>query len=194
MLARLASVAVCALALTVLGAATAQAASRTFVDGPGDVWTTVEGSGSTRAPDRDQGDILRTTFTHAQHQVIVRTAFAELNREGRRILVYTRLRTDTGQVRELQLIANPNRWRGRTLFTTPRGRAECPGRVSHSIDYAANVAVIRVPRTCLDNPRAVQARFGVATWNTPRRIFTDNPINHGNTQTLPPYTAPVRVG
>ena len=50
-----------------------------------------------------------------------------------------------------------------------------------------------VPRTCLDNPRTVQARFGVATW-TGRKAFVDNPINDGPTNKLPPSTAPVRVG
>jgi len=189
MLTRLASVAACALALTLAAPATAQAATRTFVDGPGDVWVN-----SQQAPDRDQGDILRTTFTHSQGQVIVRTAFAELNREGR-ILVFTKLRTNTGQVVDLSLVAGPNRWGGRTDLSTPRGvTVKCPRPISHSIDYAANVAVVRVPRTCLDNPRTVQARFGVATWNRIRRAFVDNPINHGNTEVLPPYTAPVRVG
>lgn len=188
MLARLASVAACALALTVLGASTAQAASRTFVDGPGDVWV-----GNTQVPDRTQGDILRTTFTHSQHQVVVRTAFAELKREGH-IMVFTRLRTNTGEVRELSLIATPNRWRGVTDLSTPRGvTVKCRRPISHTIDYAANVAVVRVPRVCLDNPRTVQAKFGVATWNKIRRAFVDNPINHGNTEHLPPYTAPVRV-
>jgi hypothetical protein len=193
MLARFASVAACALALTVASPAAAQAASRAFVDGPGDVWVSTA-SGATQVPDRDQGDILRTTFTHGQHQVVVRTAFAQLNRDGR-ILVFTRLRTNTGDVLELSLTATPDRWRGRTLLSTPRGAdVECRRPVSHSIDYASNVAVVRLPGTCLDNPRTVQAKFGVATWNTARRVFVDNPINHGPTENLPPYTAPVRVG
>jgi hypothetical protein len=192
MLVRLAGVVACALALAVVSPATAQAASRTFVDGPGDVWTGDEAQAS-QVPDRDQGDILRTAFTHGQHRVVVRTAFSELNREGR-ILVFTRLRTNSGDVVELTLTAARHHWRGRTSLSTPRGvPVECPGRVSHSIDYAANVAVVRVPRACLGNPRTVQARFGVATW-TGRRAFVDNPVNHGPTNNLPPYTAPVRVG
>jgi hypothetical protein len=192
MLARLVSVAACALALTVAGATSAQAASQTFVDGPGDVWV-----GRTQATNHDHGDILRTTFTHTRGQVIVRTAFAELNRDGQ-ILVFTRLRTNTGNVRDLSLTASARaagRWRGQALLTTTRGvPVECPRRVTHTIDYATNVAVVRVPRICLDNPRTVQARFGVATWNRIRRVFTDNPINHGSTENLPAYTAPVRVG
>jgi len=43
-------------------------------------------------------------------------------------------------------------------------------------------------------PPHVQAKFGVATWNKAQRVFTDNPVNHGPTDRLPPYTAPVRVG
>ncbi len=189
MFARLAGVAACALALTVVGATSAQAASRTFADGPGDVW-----AGNTQVPDRTQGDILRTTFTHGQHQVVVRTAFADLKREGR-ILIFTRLRTNTGAVRELSLTASRNHWRGQASLSTRRGApVECTAKISHSFDYDTDVAVVRVPRICLDNPRTVQARFGVATWDAAQRVFTDNPINHGATRNLPPYTAPVRVG
>jgi len=187
MLVRLASIAACALALTVVSPATAQAASRTFVDGPGDVW-----AGAVKVPDRDQGDILRTTFTHSQRQVVVRTAFADLRRQGR-ILVFTRLRTNTGQVRKLSVTATRNQWRGQAMLLTRRG-APVRCRISHTIDYAANVVVVRLPRTCLDNPRTVEAKFGVATWNKAQRVFTDNPINHGSTDNLPPYTDPVRVG
>jgi hypothetical protein len=193
MLARLAGVTACALALTVAGATTAQAASRTFVDGPGDVWTLGD-SPNTRMPDRDQGDILRTTLQHGQQQVVVRHKFAELNREGRRIFIYTLLRTNTGQVSQVGLAATRrNGWSGRLEFDRRGGAAVECGGLQHHIDYAENVAVIRVPRDCIDNPRTVQAKIGVATV-AGRQVFADNPINHRDTENLPPYTAPVRVG
>jgi hypothetical protein len=191
MLRRLAIIAACATALALVGAASAQAATRSFVDGPGDVWTLAE-SPNTQRPNREQGDILRTTFTHAQRAVVIRTRFAELNREGQSVYVYTRIRTNTGLVRGVALEAGPrqqtNRWRGRIFLDQA---VDC--QIAHRIDYAANLAVVRIPRTCLNNPRRVQARFGVAT-TTARHTFADNPINHGPTDTLPPYTALVRRG
>lgn len=191
MLARLTSVAACALALTVVGATSAQAATRTFHDGPGDVWTLGQ-TPNTRVPDRDQGDILRTTLQHRRQQIVVRTRFAELNREGRRIFIFTQLRTNTGKVSAVELTARPSRWAGRINFERRDGRAvEC--RITHDINYTTNVAVVRIPRSCIDDPRTIQAKFGVAT-TAAGQLFADNPMNHRDTEDLPPYTAPVRVG
>lgn len=194
MLPKVASVAACTLALTLAGPAASHAASLSFVDGPGDVWTLEDQP--QQAPDREQGDILRMSFTHGQRHVVVRSTFAELNREGRQVLVFAQLRTNTGQVRGLSLAASPrqatNRWRGKTALETRRGRlVDC--RMSHRIDYATNVAVVRVPRACLGNPRTVQAKLAVATF-TARQFFADNPINHGPTNNLPRYTSAVRHG
>jgi hypothetical protein len=72
--------------------------------GPGDVW---EVSGYSdplsfnehRVPQREQGDILRTVFTHAERQLVIRTRFAELAREGKVVELLATLRTDTGAIR-----------------------------------------------------------------------------------------------
>jgi hypothetical protein len=190
MLPRLASALAGAVLLTLIAPTAVHAASRTFVDGAGDVWDHSQGQPSP-APDRDQGDIARTTFTHGAHRVVVRTRFLELNREGR-LLIFTRLRTNTGQVRDLSLTARPNHYRGQAALATPRGTTvKCT--IGRSIDYASNVATVSVPRRCLGNPRTVQAKFGVATFMG-QRTFADNPINDGPTRNLPPYTAPVRHG
>lgn len=196
MLHRIASTAAgCALAFSVAGATTAQAASHTFVDGPGDLWR-IGISSATRAPDRSQGDILRTVFAHRQHQVVIRHRFAQLSREGRAILIFAQMRTNTGLVRGVSLFAGPrranNRWRGEATLER-RGGANVACAVTHDINYATNIAVVRVPRTCLDNPRTIQARMVVSTI-AGRRSFTDNPTNHGPTRNLPPYTAKLRRG
>ena len=93
-LARLASVAACVLALTMVGATTAQAATRTFVDGPGDVWEVFDIAKTPRVPNREQGDIARTIFTHGARNVVVRHRFVQLNREGL-IDIITQLLTNT---------------------------------------------------------------------------------------------------
>jgi predicted nicotinamide N-methyase len=189
MLPRLASAVACAVLLTLVAPTAAHAASRTFVDGAGDVWELQDQPSP--VPDRDQGDIARTTLTHGAHRVVVRTRFVELNRVGR-IFIFTQLRTNTGQVRGLSLTARPNHYRGRAVLETRRGTTvKCA--IGRRIDYARNVATVSVPRRCLDNPRTVQAKFGVATFMG-QRAFADNPINDGPTNRLPPYTAPVRHG
>jgi predicted nicotinamide N-methyase len=189
MMPRLASAFACAVLLTLVSPTAAHAASRTFDDGAGDVWELAQNPAA--VPDRDQGDITRTTFTHGAHRVIVRTSFVELNRVGR-ILIFSQLRTNTGQVRGLSLTARPNHYRGQAVLENRRGtNVKCA--VAGSFDYARNVATVSVPRRCLDNPRTVQARFGVATFMG-QRGFADNPINDGPTNRLPPYTAPVRRG
>lgn len=196
MLVRLAGVIACALALTSVGATTAHAASRTFIDGPGDVWAV--GGPQTNAPPsqvpaREQGDILRTTVTHAQQQLVIRTRFAELNREGQHIIFVMKLRTNTGEVRKLFVIAGRhNHWRVRTRWETPGGRIiGCA--TSQRIDYATNVAVLRVPRTCLSNPRTVQVAYVVATGSV-RNGFGDNALAHHPRLSLIPFTAPIRHG
>lgn len=189
MFGRLASLVCGTLALILLSCVNAQAVTRSFVDSRGDVWTLGD-TPNRRVPDRDQGDILRTTLRHGVQQILVRTRFAELNREGRRIVVYTRLRTNTGLVRGLSLSAGPDRWSGRTNLE-PGPIGDC--KISHTLNYATNTAIVRLPRTCLDNPRTVQARFGVATVAA-GQTFADNPVNGRDTESLPPYTAPVRVG
>jgi hypothetical protein len=199
MLARLAGVAACAVALTLTSSAVAQAATTTLVDPRGDVWAqdTPSIGQNTKAPDRRQGDIVRTDLQHNRSQVVIRTRFAELDRVGHDFVSVAWLRTNTGRVRVALLHASPrpgtNRWRG-TL--TLRDRADTRSfkcATSHHIDYTANVAVMRIPRSCLGDPRTVQGAFasGTAGGGT---FFVDNPSNQGPSARRPPYTAPVRVG
>jgi hypothetical protein len=209
---RLAGVIACALALTLGAATTAQAATLTLIDGPGDVW---EDAGPTdplsfkphKVPEREQGDILRTTITHAQRQLEIRTRFAELARKGRSIQLSAKLRTDTGAIRYLRVWTGVVRdWRLMTTVVNGRGRIldpvdpqAPPGNctISPTIDYATNVAVIRLPRTCLNDPRTVQVSFSVHTGST-LNPFIDNPINHQlDTRALdgmPRFSAPIPVG
>ena len=174
--------------------ASAHAATRALTDGTGDVWTTAVAK-PTRVPDRQQADIVRFVLRHSQRAVVIRTTFAELNRQGTGTLAITQRRTNTGQVFGLGLDASPakstNRWRGKADLDRNGRPIDCA--VTHSIDYAANIATVRVPRTCLNNPRTVQATMAVLA-GTRSDIFADNPITHGPTEDLLRYTARVRHG
>lgn len=185
MLRSIATVTVCTLAFSLAGVAAAQAASSTLVDGAGDVWK--EGfdqqgrPAPTRTPHRSQGDILRTVFDHQQQQVVIRHRFAQLNRQGRQILVSSGVRTNAGLSRAVVLDAGPgaanNRWRGETtMFGFNHRVVQCA--ITHDIDYAANVVVIRIPRTCLDNPQTIEASSYVRTVTNSGDRFIDNPVNH----------------
>jgi len=210
MVQKLAGVIACALALTLGAATTAQAATLTLIDGPGDVW---EVSGYSdplsfnehRVPQREQGDILRTVFRHAERQLVIRTRFAELAREGKVVELLATLRTDTGVIRWLTVRAGFNSdWRVLTSVVNGRGRVldpidpqAPPGNctISPTLDYARNVAVIRLPRICLNNPRTVQLSFGVKT-GSGQNPFIDNPITHRPPRDRPgggmvPFTAPI---
>lgn len=193
MLRRLAITATCALALALTATTAAHADSRTLVDGPGDVWK--HNGDPEQVPDHRRGDILRVKIRHNADQVVIRTKFAQLDRQGPRFVVATRLRTNTGLIRWARLQAGPGRstWAGDThVFRRDNTtRVECAA--SHRLDYADDVAVVRVPRSCLGRPRWVQAAMGVASI-TARGFFADNPLTHGPTETLPHYTSRIRRG
>lgn len=126
-----------------------------------------------------QGDIAHLTLQHRQHQIVIRTRFVQLNREGRYIEIFTQLRTNTGKVNSLALRARPNRWAGRTTFDRNDGKAvEC--NVTHHINYATNIAVVELPRTCVDNPphRAGQDRRGHHRRRADLRRQPDQPPRH----------------
>jgi hypothetical protein len=191
MLRRLATVAVCALALTAAGPVAAHAQSLTFNDERGDVWGHF--GDAEPAPDHTRGDILRAVIAHHERQVVIRTKFVRLDRRGSRFVVAARLRTNAGVNRVARLQAGPgaSSWQGTTHLYRGNNVTRVDCAPSHHIDYAAEVAVIRVPRTCLGSPRWVQATMGAASIK-PRGFFADNPVNDGPTQYLPGYSARIR--
>jgi hypothetical protein len=193
MLRRLATAAACAIALSVISPVAAHAESLTFTDGRGDVWAHFDDV--KRAPNHARGDIVRAVIAHNDRQVVVRTRFAKLDRKGLRFVVAARLGTNAGVDRVVRLSAGPGQatWQGTTHLYRGNNitRVECAP--SHRIDYAADVAVVRVPRTCLGSPRWVRATMGVASIK-PRGFFADNPVNDGPTGHLPDYSARIRQG
>jgi hypothetical protein len=194
MLRSLATSAACAIALTLASPLAAHADSRTLVDSAGDVWWHST-DGHTRVPDHQRGDILRVTIRHSQHAVAIRTRFAQLDRNGSRIVVASRLRTSAGLVRWVRLHAGPGSltWRGQTRFFRADNTTRLDCATTHEIDYVRDLAVVRIPRSCLENPRSVQLAHGVAT--IPHDgFFADNPFDSGPTERLPDYTSPVRRG
>jgi hypothetical protein len=193
MLRRLATTAACAIALTIASPVAAHAESVTFTDQRGDVWAHFRDA--KRAPNHARGDILRAVIAHDQRQVVIRTKFVRLDRRGSRFVVAARLRTNSGMNRTVRLQAGPGQatWQGATHLYRGDNVTRVDCAPTHHIDYATDVAVIRVPRTCLGSPRWVRATMGAASIK-PRGFFADNPVNSGRTEHLPAYTAPIRHG
>jgi hypothetical protein len=195
MLRRLAVVGACTLAITMLAPATAQADTRTLVDGAGDVWepfTDFENREHTRHPDRRQGDILRAFFAHKQRQIVIRIKYAELDRIGSRHSINVRLHPNAGGNHWASVHATRgNDWRGVSMIEPVDGSGPLDCGISHRMDYAQDRALIRVPRRCMGNPRWIQASMTHGHIINDR-FFTDNPSNHGPSVRMPPNTAPVR--
>ena len=194
MLRRLAILSACAIVLALFSPSAAHAESRRLVHDRGDVWALEPDGQNTQVPERQQNDILRTVFARHDRSVVVRTKFAELDRVGEIWLMAIKLRSNTGLVRRAALWASPdpytNRWRGDVI----RGDGAPMPCANHRIDYAANVAEIRIPRSCLGGPRWVQASAAAGTIAPNGVFFADNPVNDGPSVRLPALTARILRG
>jgi hypothetical protein len=196
MLRKLVTLSVCTIFLALVSPSAAHAESRTLVDARGDVWAMDSPTvgENTLVPEREQGDILRTVFDHGNRRVVIRTKFAKLDREGQMSIMAIKLRTNTGMVRRVALLAGPdqftNRWRGILM----RGDGTPMPCASHSIDYDANFAEVRIPRSCLGDPRWIQGSLAAGTFTRNEKFFADNPLNEGPTVNLPGYTTRIFRG
>lgn len=93
-----------------------------------------------------------------------------------------RIRTNTGLWRVASVVADRGAeagWRGDTDLFRRRGPVECA--MTHSLNYATNVARLRIPRACLGALRWVQATV-VSSWIPGGRasaFFYDNAHDEG---------------
>lgn len=155
-----------------------------IVDARGDMWKD-DGSRERpqRAPRQESADIRRVAVNHAQRAIIVRTKFVQLRRTGAFTLMMVRVRTNAGLVRFATLgvgRVTESGWRGEAELTRRDGRVvEC--EMGHDVNYATNVARLRIPRTCLNAPRWVQATVASVHATGGRRFtfYFDNAHNEG---------------
>ena len=110
-------------------------------------------SPSTAEPTKALGDVTGISVAHTAGTVKVVMRFRELSPAGFGQLHEFQFITPTRN-RLVYLEAGPGRWGGKaTMRTIHDKKVSCS--LGHRIDYARNLVVLRVPRSCLGRPRAV---------------------------------------
>jgi len=162
LLIRSALAATAAAALVVVPVTAANAQTWQHVDATHDVmFGTDDGSTSsmptlTPAPTQADPDIKRVKVSYGAHKVSVRMHFRDLTRGPNDVSLYGfALRTNEHKMRELDVFATAGMWKGQALMAGPRGEVHCKG-LRHHISYRLHDVVVRVPRSCLSEPRWVK--------------------------------------
>ena len=178
-----------ALAPILVAPMTAQAATLKLVDERGDVHRET-GDGFTLAVGERRADILSTRIQHTDRALVVRTKLLRLRREGAELGMAMRIRTNDGTYREVQLQASRRLgWGGQVSMNSRRKAVACS--TTHNINYATDAMAVRIPRSCLNNPRWVQVTL-VSLLRGGRQFLLDNP--HNNRMRINVWTTRIRRG
>jgi hypothetical protein len=181
-----------ALLLVGVGGGVASAQRADLRDARGDVWRSDFSGHTEPAPQSRTGDVRRALFVHGSARIVIRQRFVDLRRIGDYALFTVRIQTGANLYRELRVEASRHGWRGTAKVFNRRGdRVGCDA--SHQIDYAKNVVVMSLPRSCLKFPKRIRATAGSYRANRKRAVFLmDNPHNGRATSTA--WTRWLRTG
>lgn len=178
-----------ATAAAVLVPAAAQANSYTSTDTTNDVVVvTLPGGSTVPAADRAEGDIVSSQVKHKASAVILTMHFRELT-PGQTALHWYGIKT--GKMTRIVLFqtdaAHPS---GRAALFKPNSkRVSC--RVGFAVDFTANSASVKVPRSCLGMPKWVRVAMQEAAPATASgQAYVDDSRNNGGF--LPVYGPRVR--
>jgi hypothetical protein len=166
----------------------ADARSYSSVDQPHDmVVLTMPGGTTTPAPEQAEGDIVGSQVRHRAHAVVMTLRYQELT-AGHQAVHWFGLRT--GKMARFVLLAtDADHPAGRARLFRPNGKmVRC--HVRHSLDYTANTATVRVPRSCLGTPRRVRAAMQYAAPISQTQTYVDDARSTGGW--LPVYGPWVR--
>lgn len=177
-----------------MGVAHAQNVS--LVDGRGDMWRLDESQSTetlTAAPQHVNGDVRRVTVRHRTHALLVRARFVDLRRSGEAVGLGGDIRTNEGLRRSFSVFGVRHHWRALVELDRRNGDAvDCA--ITSSIDYAVDVIEVRIPRSCLDDPRWVQLQIGgihIAGGDVGGFYIDDAQTDRANTKS---WTPRLRVG
>ena len=164
-------------ALLLIGMSAGAASAREVMlrDAAGDMWRKDQGNIS-EAPNSQVGDVRRALFRHDQRNIVVRQRFVDLRRSGDYAQYVVRIESAAGTYREVRVEASPRSWAGKRRVFNRRGDlVECA--TTHRIDYATNVVVMTLPRTCIGTPRTVRATASNYRSDVNHHFLMDNPHN-----------------
>lgn len=167
-----------AVALLLGSAGLASADSWSHTDATGDVLDLAladhDVTGTSAVPDRAEGDIHTVAVKHARSQVRIRTLMRALP-VGR------------GWVTVGHIVTPRARYEVRGVFLSEGGRAlvlvRKPGRKETAtrcaglrgvFDRSSGLVGMRVPRSCLGNPRWVRVNVSVYDWNGDASTYADD--------------------
>jgi hypothetical protein len=175
----------------VFAATPAYADAVTVTDETADVWEAVYHSDTDTTEFVSAGsvpnmDVESVRIRHLANRIVVKATYVELKREGVIFGGTSRLRFNDGPTVGFSLDTY-NRWGGESvLYESGSGDPIRCGGFDHSIDYAANVVEVSIPRSCVGNPRWVEATY-MATGNVEDdtvdggyRNYRDNGLNAGH--------------
>jgi len=160
---------VVAAAAVALAPTAAQAATYRHSDAPGDVtsYTTATDTG-TPAPDRVEGDVAWNKVRHGSRVVTLTMGYRELTTVDEKLHAYA-IHTSK-MTRYVYVLAGAGHWAGKVRMTNAHDKpVRC--HVTRRIDYTANTATVRIPRSCLGTPRWVKAAMFVASFPSPTVQF-----------------------
>lgn len=145
-----------------VGAAPAQAQSRTAYDARHDVVGDREGRETitTPRPGRREGDVVEVRTTYAGSALVVVQDYVRLTRprSGDMSAHFVSVRTNEGLRADLTVYVDGRTrdWQGeRSWEVAGRDSARCAG-LRTRIDYTADTVRVRIPRSCLSDPRWVR--------------------------------------
>lgn len=183
-------------AAIVLAPTAAHADRYTHADSTEDVLSGPVSSDSNPATpeaDRTNGDVISSRVIHKDRRVILRMRYRDLagNDEINSHLFVIRT---SKMKRYVSLVAGAGFRGGKVVVSRPNGkRVKCG--VKRKIDYTANTATVKVPRSCLDNPRWV--KVGMASvfytgFDAEDTVYVDDARTNGTLGAGPALSPKVR--
>lgn len=164
------------LLLLAMSAGAASAREVLLRDPAGDMWRRDLYGGTFEAPNSHVGDVRRALFRHDKRNIVVRQRFVDLRRTGDYAQYVVRIESASGTYREVRVEASQRSWAGKSrVFNGAGARVEC--KVTHDVDYAANVVVMSMARTCIGTPGAIRATASNYRSDANHHFLMDNPHN-----------------
>lgn len=164
-------------AAAVLAPTAAQAKTYTSTDTANDVVAVTMPAGTTTpAADRTEGDIVSSRVRHGSRVVALTMRFQELT-AGQTALHWYGIRTGK-MTRVVIMESDAGHLNGRARMFKPNGKpVTC--RIGHAVDYTANTATVRVPRSCLGKPKWVRVAMQEASPLGDQQAYVDDSRSNG---------------